>query len=113
MSRISGDYADAMVLRGQRIRVKSTLRHRRIPLSLIVLCTAVVLTAFMCVWSSKLVIHTAYTISTDNRDMEALSHENRKLGLEISTLRSPQNLGRAALALGLHEPASGQVARIK
>jgi len=115
MSRAIGDYSRTVTLRGQRIRVRRGmgLGRLRIPAGLILLLCATALCCVLCVWSGQRVIHSAYQISEVNRKLDALMLENRRLKLEISTLKSPGRLGLIAGRLGLHEPKTDQISHVR
>ena len=61
------------------------------------------------VWSNYEGTQIGYDLSRLQQDERKLKELNRKLKVELATLKSPQNLEAAALALGLKEASQEQI----
>jgi cell division protein FtsL len=73
---------------------------------ILVFCIA----AILHVRSRLAVVQLGYRLSQASKEHKQLQADNRKLQLEVATLRSPRRLRKLATqSLGLREPASRQI----
>ena len=61
------------------------------------------------VWSSFEMTQLGYDISQLKKEEMKLIEANRKLRLELATLKSPKNLEALAKKLDLHQPSPDQI----
>ena len=70
--------------------------------------------SFIYLWSRVKVTRYGYEISSAVTERAALSEEKRRLGMEITRLKSPERIERVAKDdLGLVYPTGDQIVRIK
>jgi cell division protein FtsL len=65
------------------------------------------------VWSNFEMTQKGYTISQLKNEEMRLIDINRKLKIEMATLKSPQSLETQARKLGLNQPSPGQIVVVK
>lgn len=77
-----------------------------------VLVTLFMLAALLHVRGRLVVVQLGYELSAASREHKRLLAENRKLQVEVATLRSPRRLRKLAVEkLGLREPTPAQIVR--
>jgi cell division protein FtsL len=97
------------------IRIKNSKQRSRLQISpRQLLLIAILLMAFMgsgigYVWSNFQGTQIGYDLSKLQREELRLEELNQKLRLELATLKSPQNLERAARRLGLRPATPEQI----
>lgn len=78
----------------------------------LVLVVLFMLAALLQVRARLVVVQLGYQLSEATREHKRLLAQNRKLQVEVATLRSPRRLRKLALEqLGLREPVPAQIVR--
>lgn len=98
-------------IRVNNSKVKKTrfyFTHRQIIL-IIILLVLFMGSGISYVWSNYEGTQIGYDLSRLQQDELRLKELNKKLKLELATLKSPQNLESAALALGFKEASQEQI----
>ena len=99
-------------LRAQRVRrakVKESLFF--LHLSLAVFFSILFVASYL--WLRLEIIKLGYEISEANRVRYELTEENKRLKIELATLRAPERIEKIGRRLGLHHPTGEEVVRIR
>jgi len=113
MARPLSKHADRVLWRDQGTKVKFPIRKSNVLLFTLPMLFLIVSSLFF-VWSRIQVIQLGYEISNALKERRALVETNKKLRIEIATLKSYARIERLATEeLGMSKPRPDQVIVIR
>jgi len=98
----------------QRVLVRRDLRDPTFLFSVLAAVVIVVVVTLFYLWTRLMVVNMGYEISGLNKERRELVEENKRLKLEVLTLKSPQRIEEMARReLGLIYPRGEQIVKVE
>lgn len=98
----------------QRVLVRRDLRDPTFLFSVLAAVVVVVVVTLFYLWTRLMVVNMGYEISGLNKERRGLVEENKRLKLEVLTLKSPQRIEEIARReLGLTYPGGEQIVKVE
>lgn len=98
----------------QRVLDRRDLRNPTFLFSVLAVVVVVVVVTLFYLWTRLMVVNMGYEISGLNKERRELVEENKRLKLEVLTLKSPQRIEEMARReLGLIYPRGEQIVKVE
>ena len=111
MSRVLSPYVlGSQVVKNQRAYTKDDFIKTKFLFRILFLVAFASILSIFYIWSRVQIVQVGYEINSLKNNQRQLAEENKRIQMEVSTLKSPQRLQKlVSEKMGMHAPRSDQI----